>query len=197
MTGLRYATCPVSHLNEVLDVIKKRRSWRAYEAKPVPRKLVQAVIDAGNEAPSGMNSQPWRFVVVENAEMRRRLFDVAYPKWRRVYEDLMKNPASAGEVERYGKMEDPVYYRAPVVVFVVGKGAVNCALCCENMMLAAESLGLGSCYVYFGSLIRDDPEIVEALELGEKDEIYGPILLGYPKGEPEVPSKKPAKVKWV
>ena len=184
-------------MNQVLDIIKKRRSWRAFEAKTVPKKLVEQVINAGNEAPSGMNSQPWRFVVIESEAMRRRLFDAAYPKWRRVYEDLMRNPASAKEAEKYGKIEDPVYYRAPVVVFVIGKGAVNCALCCENMMLAAESLGLGNCYVYFGSLIRDDPVIVEALELGEKDEIYGPILLGYPKGKPEVPPKKPAKVKWV
>ncbi len=184
-------------MNEVLEVIKKRRSWRAYDPKPVQRKLIQAVIDAGNEAPSGMNSQPWRFVVVENTEMRKKLFDAAYPKWRRVFEDLMKNPASAEEAAKYRRMEDPIYYLAPVIVFVVGKGAVNCSLCCENMMLAAESLGLGSCYVYFGSLIRDDPEIVKALELGGKDEIYGPILLGHPKGEPEVPPKKPARIKWL
>jgi len=184
-------------LNQVLDVIKRRRSYRAFETKPVPRKLVEAVIDAGNEAPSGMNSQPWRFVAVESEAMRKKLFDAAYPKWRKVYEDLMKNPTSAEDAERYGRMEDPVYYHAPVVVFVIGKGAVNCALCCENMMLAAESLNLGSCYVYLGSLIRDDLEIVKALELGEKEEIYGPILLGYSKGEPEVPPKKPAKVKWV
>jgi nitroreductase len=184
-------------LNQVLEVIKKRRSWRAFEAKPVSKKLIENVLDAGNEAPSGMNSQPWRFVVVESAAFRKRLFDAAYPKWRRVYEDLMKNPASAEDATKYGRMKDPVYYSAPIVVFVIGKGAVNCALCCENMMLAAESLGLGSCYVYFGSLIKDDPEIVNELELGEKDEIYGPILLGYPKGEPEVPPKKPVKVKWV
>jgi nitroreductase len=187
----------VSDLNQVLEVIKKRRSWRVYDAKPVPRKLIQAVIDAGNEAPSGMNSQPWRFIVVVSGAMRKRLFDAAYPKWRKVYEDLMKNPASAEEAAKYGRMEDPVYYKAPAVVFVIGKGAINCALCCENMMLAAESLGLGSCYVYFGSLIMDDPEIVKVLELEEKDEIFGPILLGYPVGEPEVPPKKTARVKWV
>ena len=84
-----------------------------------------------------MNSQPWRFVVVENAAFRRRLFDAAYPKWRRVYEDLMKNPASAEDAAKYGRMKDPVYYSAPIVVFVIGRAAVNCALCCENMMLSA------------------------------------------------------------
>ena len=127
-------------MNQILDVIKKRRSWRVFEAKPVPRKLVEEVIEAGNQAPSGMNSQPWRFIAVESVAMRKRLFDAAYPKWRKVYEDLMKNSTSAEDAAKYGKMEDPVYYRAPVVVFVIGRGAVNCALCCENMMLAAESL---------------------------------------------------------
>jgi nitroreductase len=81
-------------MNQVLDVIKRRRSWRSIEARPVPRELIEKVIDAGNEAPSGMNRQPWRFAV-EIEAMRRRLFDAAYPKWREVYEDLMKNPASA------------------------------------------------------------------------------------------------------
>ncbi|MBS1192304.1 MAG: Nitroreductase family protein, partial [Nitrospirae bacterium] len=51
-------------MNRVIESIRKRRSIRAYDAKPVPRELVNTVIEAGNEAPSAMNSQPWRFVVV-------------------------------------------------------------------------------------------------------------------------------------
>jgi len=180
-----------------LEIIKKRRSWRAYETKGVPKDLIEQVISAGNEAPSGGNSQNWRFVVFENEAMRKRLFDAAYPKWKKIYDNLMSKPESAKEAEKYGKMEDPVYYKAPVIIFVIGKGAVNCALCCENMMLAAESLGLGTCYVYFGSLIKDDSIILNELALEEKEEIYGPIILGYPKGEAEIPHKKPPKIKWV
>jgi len=184
-------------MNQVLEIIKKRRSWRAYEEKSVPKDLIESVISAGNEAPSGGNSQNWRFVVFESESMRKRIFDAAYPKWKKFYDNQMSKPETAIEAEKYGRMEDPIYYKAPIVIFVIGKGVVNCALCCENMMLAAESLGLGSCYVYFGSLIKDDPVILEALELGEKEDIYGPILLGYPKGEPDIPQKKAPKIKWI
>ena len=184
-------------MNSVLEVIKKRRSWRGYEERQVPHEMVEACLGAANEAPSGMNGQPWRFVVVQDAAMRKRLFDSAYPKWRRVYERLMANPASAADAEKYGKMEDPVYYRAPTVVFVVGTRPIDCALACENMMLAAESLGLANCYTAFGAAIRDEPEVMKVLDLKEKEEIYGPILLGYPKGSPEVPPKKAPRVLWV
>jgi hypothetical protein len=64
-------------------------------------------------------------------------------------------------------------------------------------MLAAESLNLANCYVVFGSMVKDDPEILKILNLKEKEEIYGPILLGYPKGIPEIPQKKKANVQWV
>lgn len=52
-------------------------------------------------------------------------------------------------------------------------------------MLAACSLGLGSCYVGFGAMVKGNPDVVQALELKEGERIYGPILLGYPKDAPE------------
>jgi nitroreductase len=53
-------------------------------------------------------------------------------------------------------------------------------------MLAATSLGLGSCYVGFGSMVTGNTEVAQALEVTEKERIYGPILLGYPKDDPNV-----------
>ena len=184
-------------MNQVIEVINRRRSWRSYDERQVPKELVQQCIDAANEAPSGMNGQPWRFVVIQEASMRRRLFDAAYPKWRKLYERLMSNPETAVDAEKYGRMEDPVFYKAPTVIYVIGTRAIDCALACENMMIAAESLNLANCYIVFGSMIKDDPEVMKTLNLGEKEEIYGPILLGYPKGKPEIPEKKPAKIMWV
>jgi len=84
---------------------------------------------------------------------------------------------------------------------------VCCSLACENMMIAATSLGLGSCYVGFGGMVQGNTEIVQALELAKDERIYGPILLGYPKVNPSEavtnaltaigPNKKEAKVKWI
>jgi hypothetical protein len=67
--------------------------------------------------------------------------------------------------ERYDELEDPVYYSAPAVIFVIGSGLYasdSCPLACENLMLAALSLGLGTCWVKLGSLITDNPEIAGA-----------------------------------
>jgi nitroreductase len=68
---------------------------------------------------------------------------------------------------------------------------------CQNMMLAATALGLGSCCVGFGARVTDDEGIVEALELEENEKIYGPIVVGYPEIVPESLPKKPPVVKWV
>jgi len=83
--------------------------------------------------------------------------------------------------------KDLVYYSAPVILFVIGpiSNAVSCALACENIMLAACSLGLGSCYVGFGAMVKGNADVVQALELKDGERIYGPILLGYPKDAPE------------
>jgi nitroreductase len=189
-------------MNTVIDAINKRRSIRAYEAKPVPRDLVNAVIAAGNEAPSAMNSQPWRFVVVEDPAAKTKLLGAALPQAKKITE-LVKDvdPERYESIKkRYAELPDPVYYSAPTVIFVIGNGRYkdhSCPLACENMMLAAYSLGLGSCWVGFGAMVTDDGSVRNLLGLQEGDSIFGPILLGYPKGQASRPSKKEPKVKWL
>jgi nitroreductase len=185
-------------MNSVLDCIKTRRSVRSYKPDPVPRDLIEKVIEAGNYAPAGNNMQAWRFVVVTNAEIRGKLYDTAYANWRRFFEGIRVNsPEHFEKVKHYGAMKDPVYYEAPCVVFVIGTGSVDCAMVTENMMLAAHSLGLGNCYLYFGAQVLDNPEIVEALELKEGEKIFGPVILGYADKFPDPPPKKLPVVKWI
>jgi nitroreductase len=189
-------------MNAVMDAIRKRRSIRSYQPKPVSRDLLQAVIGAGNEAPSAMNSQPWRFVVVEDAGAKQKLLRAALPQARKITELVKDADPERYEMikKRYAELPDPVYYSAPAVIFVIGRGryaAHSCPLACENMMLAAHSLGLGSCWVGFGALVTDDPEVRRLLDLQEDESIFGPLLLGYPKGEAQRPPKKDPRVKWV
>jgi nitroreductase len=189
-------------MNAVIEAIKKRRSVRSYEAKPVPRDILNSIIEAGNEAPSAMNSQPWRFVVVEDPAAKKKLLGAALPNAKKITE-LVKDvdPERYESIKkRYAELPDPVYYSAPAIVFVIGNGRYadhSCPLACENMMLAAHALGLGCCWVGFGAMVTDDPEVRNLLELKEGDAIFGPILLGYPKGETKRPPKKEPRVKWV
>lgn len=189
-------------MNETLRTIKTRRSVRAYKAKKVPNDILHAIIEAGNEAPSAMNSQPWRFVVVEDDALHKKMTESAIP-----HAKTLMNPLKTSNPERYElimkrfeELEDPIYYSAPVVVFVIGSGPyadMSCPLACENMMLAAHALGLGSCWVAFGSFITDNEEIRKDLELKDDETIFGPIIIGYPQGVTEPPEKKKAEVKWI
>ncbi len=189
-------------MNPVIEAIKKRRAIRSYEARPVPRDILKLILDAANEAPSAMNSQPWRFVVVEDASAKKKLLAAALPQAKKITEQVKDVDPERYEAikKRYAELPDPVYYSAPAVVFVIGAGryaAHSCPLACENMMLAAHALGLGSCWVGFGAMATADAEVRALLELGEDESVFGPILIGYPKGEAQRPPKKEAKVKWI
>jgi nitroreductase len=189
-------------MNPVLEAIRTRRSIRAYEPRPVPRDLLTTIIEAANQAPSGMNTQPWRFVVIEDKGLKKKLVETAVPNSKRYLEPLREvNPTRHQLImKRYEELEDPVYYSAPAIVFVIGRetyAADSCPLACANLMLAAHSLGLGSCWVKLGSLITDNPEIVAALELKEGEAIFGPILIGYPGDRPQAPPKKDPVIKWI
>ena len=172
-------------MNAVIEAIRKRRSVRAYEPKPVPRDVINAIIEAGNEAPSAMNSQPWRFVVVEERESKEKLLRAALPGAKRILETIKDADPERYEVikKRYGELKDPVYYSAPAVVFVIGSGRYadhSCPLVCENMMLAAYSLGLGSCWVGFGAMVTEDAEVRTILELQEEEKYSVPSFSDIP-----------------
>ncbi len=189
-------------MNPVLEAIMNRRSVRSFDTKAIPRGILHAIIGAGNEAPSAMNSQPWRFVVVEDGGTKKKLLGAALPQAKKVTEAIKDVDPERYEAikKRYAELPDPVYYSAPTIVFLIGNGAYaahSCPLACENMMLAAHSLGLGSCWVGFGAMVTDDTDVRKLLELKEGDEIFGPIVLGYPKTHPPRPPKKDPKVKWI
>ncbi|MFC2079303.1 nitroreductase family protein [Candidatus Bipolaricaulota bacterium] len=202
----------------MLEAIGKRQSVRSYRSDPVSRDVIQAVIQAGNQAPArgrmkegstDFDFQPWRFVVVEDADLKRKLVETTLPSWKNMTASMKDSHPEMyeGVMAQYEAMPEPkdmVYYAAPAVVFVIGpKGFdISCALACENMMIAATSLGLGSCYVGFGAMVTGNTEIVEALELEEDERIYGPILLGYPSDEPSAldgirAEKAPPPIKWI
>ncbi|MDD5687582.1 MAG: nitroreductase [Elusimicrobia bacterium] len=187
-------------MNSVIETIKKRRSVRHYDSKPIPKDILEIIIDAGNLAPTGGNAQAWRFVVITDEKFRKKLTTLALPR----YKNWMTNASqSLKEMRKVidDSVEDPVYYSAPVVVFVIGTGMTSdcdCSMVCENIMLSARSFDIGSCWVFFGQLVRDEQEVRKALELKESEKVYGPILLGYPKGDfPDSMPKKKPEIKWI
>ena len=187
--------------NPVIQNILERRSVRLFDPKPIPQDILETIINSGNRAPSGMNTQGWRFIVVQSASARAKLSAAALPR----YKTWLANAAPEVK-ERRAKVDeivsDPVYYNAPVVLFVIGTGTMtqdyDCPMACENIMLAARSFNIGSCWVYFGLKALEEPSITQLLEIKDNEKAFGPILLGYPKANyfPNVPPKKPADISW-
>lgn len=204
-------------MNSVIEAINNRRSTRAYEQKPVPKDIIGSIIEAGNQAPftSITRSQPWRFVVVQDPKFKQTLFQTAFPFWKNATDGMKEQYPELYEMatclyNAMGEPKDVIYYNAPVIIFVIGPeagGAVSCGLACENMMIAATSFGLGSCYTGFGAMVKGNPEVVKGLELNENEQIYGPILIGYPKSNPSAAEsdalericaiKKEPMTKWI
>lgn len=179
-------------MNDVLETIAARRSVRSYAAKPIPAGLLTQVLEAATLAPSGMNAQTWRFVALGSRARIARLWDVCRASLRR-----FPDPRVQAMAEREGF--DP-WYGAPVVVIASAEGSsptaqYDCACGLQNMMLAAQSLGLGSCWVHVPARLDDSPESQELrAELGipASHRIHGSIALGYAAGPaPAMPERRP------
>lgn len=157
-------------MNEMLELIKTRRSMRAYQPDMVPQALIDQVVEAGLYAPSGMNRQPVIIIAVTKPEVRDSL--------ARLNASIM------------GTDTDP-FYGAPVVLIVLADRSAptylyDGSLAMENMMLAAHVLGLGSCWIHRAKEEFERPEGKQILkELGiEGDyEGIGHCVLGYPAAE--------------
>lgn len=160
---------------EVEECILSRRSVRSYQGKPVPEEDTQKILKAGAMAPSSRNRQPVRFIVITNKEKIKELS-------KKVKEKLCLLGDKYSE--RGKSEEDVIFYGAPLLILLVGdreqRTGGDCELAAENMMLQARELGLGSCYIGLMNKIGDDRETLESLGIEEGQELYCPLIFGYP-----------------
>jgi nitroreductase len=169
-------------MNQTIKTILSRCSVRKYDKKPIPPDVLDLILKCGDSGPSGANNRAWRYVVVQDPAFRHSFLTRSMPiykKWLETMPDSFK--AMRTEID---KTPDPIYYGAAVIVFVIGKGYTadsDCPIACQNMMIAARSLGIGSCWVHIGQLVTADPDVRLSLEIAEGEQVYGPIVLGYPK----------------
>lgn len=186
-------------MNEVIKNIEARRSVRAYEDKEINREIMETIIKSGSLAATGANLQAWRFVVIENKETIDKFREIAIPAYKKFMEN-MNDGFKAMRKEIDEMSGDPIYYGAPSLVFVIGKKIMayqnDCSMACGNMMLAARSFGIGTCWTYIGKM-GINAETALILELKEDEEVFGPIVMGYPKGGfPEMVEKKEVDIIW-
>lgn len=151
----------------LVDVILSRRSIRQYDDKDIPKDVLDKILEAGRQSPSAANRQPYQFVVVTESEIKKELSGLV--------SGFLKN--------------------APVVIvgcantkaLLTGKWAViDTTIALENMVLAAWSLGVGSCWI--GAF--NEQKVKNAVQIPEKWKVVALISLGYPAENPESRKKK-------
>ena len=174
--------------NEVLETIKARRSVRAYDRKQIPADDLNAILEAGAYAPNGMHYETWHFTAVRNTVKLEELNEWIKGAFSKSDD---KHLRERGHSETYC-----CYYHAPTLVIVSNEptqwwAGMDCACAIENMFLAAQSLGIGSCWINQLGTTCDDPEVREfitVLGVPVSHKVYGCVALGY--GDPKIPMKE-------
>jgi len=180
-------------MNETISTILRRRSVRAYRPDPVEQPALDLMLEAARHAPTAMNQQPWHFTVIRNHELLDELEEHCISAFV---------GSKVNALREIAKQEGfSVFYRAPVLVIISGDPDAlapqnDCTLAMENMMIAATSLGIGSCWtnavmMYYAT----DKGKAAFQELGvtfpEGYQPYAAAAFGYPaEPYPETPPKK-------
>lgn len=190
---------------DIYDLIKKRRSIRAYApGKEIPKDVMERILEAGTWAPSGKNMQNWRFYVL-TGEKRNEYLQYSQKSWLSIKDILEKRlkPSLYAFTERFFfTMGD-----APVVILAFAEindqdhpqtQVGNVYLSVQNMVLAAEHEGLGSCIM--GSPLEVEADIRKFLGVEDRPslKLVCGLTLGYPAHSPPAPARQvEGRVVWV
>lgn len=172
----------MSESNKTLELMQTRRSVRGFKPDPVPEEILDQIVEAGTWAATGRNRQSPVIIKVTNRELIRKLSKLN------------------GEI--MGTDSDP-FYGAPAVLIVLADKTVptylyDGSLVMGNLMLAAQSLGIGSCWIHRAKeefQLPEGKEILKSLGIEGDYEGIGHCVLGYAEGE--YPHTKPRKENWV
>lgn len=185
-------------LNAVLEALKSRRAIRSFEDKPVAQSAIDILLEAAIYAPSAINIQPWKFTIVTNKTEMKNLSDVAKPLLLRMLPDVVDEGLSQFK-KALSSPQYNIFYDAPLAVFISGdksQFAVNdCSMAAQNMMLAAYTLGIGSCWIGTAVHAANTPKVKGELGVPEDHQVYAVVIFGYPKGGfPAAPEKRPPQI---
>ena len=173
--------------NPVLDAIASRRSIRGYQPEQISQEQLTILLNAGEQAPSARNMQPWHFTVVRNAEVLKEISDETNKKMKR-------EPVA------------DVFYGAQTVIFLSCDPEahpwtrLDCGIAVENIALAAHAIGLGSviigiCYMAFEG---DRKEYFnKLLKFPDKHTFAVSVAVGIPTMSKEAHPVEPGRIDYI
>jgi F420 biosynthesis protein FbiB-like protein len=189
-------------MSHVLDAIRERRSVRKYQARPVPQEAVEEVLVAAGWAPSAHNAQPWRFIVLADASVKRELAEAMAESWAA---DMAKDGLNIEADKRKVSVER--FATAPVLILAcltmdgmrklsdlkrqnserdLAMQSLGAAL--QNLLLAVYTKGLGACWFSAPGFCKET--VRKVLKIPDEIEPEALIAMGYPAEKPPVPPKK-------
>lgn len=188
-------------MNEIMNTIMHRRAIRRFSRKQIDEAVLQDILTAGLYAPSAGGRQGVIFAVCQDSVINERLGKIK----RANSNPHMATATSYVSKEQPSIADDPkltnAFYDAPTVITMFAPkdflfSVDDCAVAAENMMLAADSYGVGSCYIGQGWTAFADPygqEILKQWNIRTDYYAVMQLLLGYPKEGDTHPSPKPRK----
>ncbi|MFP4187493.1 MAG: nitroreductase family protein [Acholeplasmataceae bacterium] len=173
--------------NPVIENMKDRRSIRRFKTEQIKKEELDEIILAGRIAPSGKNVQQNHFIVIQNEDVKktvRRLVEDAYAA---IGTDHPSYPRLERAIARARKHDYDFFFSAPTLIVLANhqnneNAMADVAVALENMMLAATSLSVGSCYINQFKRVSEDPDLFayfQKLGLGPDERIFGALSLGY------------------
>jgi len=209
---------------DVLLLLKARRSQRFFKDKQVGKKEIETIIEGARYAPSSENTQSTQYIVIQDKVVQQQILEMTVLFFKKIVK-LLKNPIIKNlyllfnrveaedtinlipKFERFinafYESEDRVLFNSPCLIFFHGDKRlsftdVNAGLALQNATLTADSLGLGSFYVgYVMAAAMRDKSFSKLLSLPDHHKFYGGIALGYPKYRfNKYMEKNSPQVKW-
>jgi nitroreductase len=188
---------------ELLNLIATRHSTRKFKPDMVAQDLLDNVIEAGRRAPSGKSKNQNHFLVIRDAAVLDKLVQLVQSEFAKM-EITPENEANIGGAIKLSKKGSYVFkYNAPVLIVVAnkkdyGNNMADVCAAMENMLLAANALDLGACWINQLRWLQDNPVLLDYLHsLGMKEDewVFGSVSLGYPDMPDGLPNRNITTIK--
>lgn len=177
-------------MNQTIESILNRRSVRVYSDEQIKQDDLDLILQSGCYAPSGCNMQPWHFTVIQNKE----ILDILNVETKK---ELLNSDNEY--FHNFAKNEKyDIFYNAPTVIVISGEKKAlvpetDCAAATENMLIAAESLNIGTCWIGLITFLFKSSKAEEFLKMIQIPDGYEPyyaISLGYKKIQDTKPPQR-------
>ena len=205
--GLKAGKKPAVSPEVVMQLLRERRSVRVYKDKPVPKDIIEKIINAGRYAPTGSNSQRVHYIVITspekikelsgrvmeyNAKFFKNLGSKPFAAMMSVFlgseklaELLLYRPVIMHAKEVIDKGGDPMLHNAPVILLAHaekwdGSPAINCAVALDHCNLMAHTLGIGACYNgWVENTVNISGKLKKWLGIPTDHKCFGALTMGY------------------